>query len=152
MRKELKVRIGENKKLTSSAADAEAAVEEAERLREQLDEKIQEADCLSSELIVLQAAVDSDDAVTQIARDTEGMKCIHHMEIEVLKKQHAKERDDLVNAYENNRVSNDDLEASLEELVQLMEAERDTNGSKAKELKMMNKKYNNNNILVSKLS
>ena len=42
--------MGENKKLASSAADADAAVEETERLREQLDEKIEEADCLSSEL------------------------------------------------------------------------------------------------------
>ena len=50
LRKELRVRIGENKKLTSSAADAKAAVEEAERLQEQLDKKIQEADCLSSKL------------------------------------------------------------------------------------------------------
>ena len=87
---ELKVRMDENKKLTSSAANAEAAVEDAERLHEQLDENIQEVDCLSSELIVIQAAVDSDDAVTQIARDIEGMKRMHRMEIEVLKKQHTK--------------------------------------------------------------
>ncbi len=37
LRKELKVRMGKNKNLNSSAADAEAAVEEAERLREQLE-------------------------------------------------------------------------------------------------------------------
>ncbi len=64
LQKELKVRMGENKKLTSSAADAEAAVEEAERLHKQLDKNIQEAGCLSSNLIVLWAAVNSNDVVT----------------------------------------------------------------------------------------
>ncbi len=67
---ELRVWSNENERLSVYAG----AAEEAERLREQLDKKVQEADCLSSELIVLRAAVNSDDAVTQIARDIKGMK------------------------------------------------------------------------------
>jgi len=140
-------------------AAATDAGETTEQLQEELNDKLKENEVLSSELTVLRATVKANanangdnesDPMIQIAKDIEEMKQEHRIEIKMLKKEHAsiktkaklvaKERDQLADAYEVERTSNNDLETSLDELVTLLQAERKVLSEKTKEVKTLKKK------------
>ena len=133
--------------------DADAEEEEDQDLQEQLEAKIKENEKLSSELMALKSLSTSNDteAAIQIGKDIEDMKHEHRIEIKLLKKEHAaiktkvklltKEKDELMAAYEVERESNNDLEASLEEMCNLLTAEREVHSERAEEYKIMKKKY-----------
>ena len=86
----------------------------------------------------------------EVAKDIEDMKQEHRVEVKLLKEEHAelktkakllvKEKDNLVDAYEVEKQSNNDLESSLEEMVNLLQAERDDHKKKADEFKIIKKK------------
>ena len=122
------------------------------QLQDQLDAKIKENEKLSSELMALRQTSTKDEMKTaiEVAKDIEDMKQEHRVEIKLLKNEHAelktktkllvKEKDNLVDAYEVERQSNNDLESSLEEMVDLLQAERDEHKKKADEFKIIKKK------------
>ena len=147
LQEQLDIKIDENKQLSS----------ELEQLQEHLDTKKKEYQVLSSEFTALKATATNDDyaAAIEISKEIEDMKYEHRVEIKLLKKEHAatnaatktevklltKEKDELSSAYEAERTSNNDLEASLEEMVNLLQAERDIHSEKADEYKAMKKEY-----------
>ena len=142
----------------SPLEDTPQAVKEVDQedvvtqLQEQLDAKIKENEKLSSELMALRQTSTKDEmkAALEVAKDIEDMKQKHRVEVKLLKVEHAelktkakllvKEKDNLVDAYEVEKQSNNDLESSLEEMVNLLQAERDDHKKKADEFKIIKKK------------
>ena len=142
----------------SALEDTPQAVKEvdqkgvATQLQDQLAAKIKENEKLSSELMALRHTSTKDEMTTaiEVAKDIEDMKQEHRVEVKLLKVEHAelktkakllvKEKENLVDAYEVEKQSNNDLESSLEEMVNLLQAERDDHKKKADEFKIIKKK------------
>ena len=125
-----------------------------ENLQEKLDAHVKENERLSTELSSLRAiqrTADVESLRIQLGREMDELKVEHRIEVKMLKKEHAsiktkaklisKEKDELVEAYEMERVSNNELEKSLEEMCGLIEAERIAYGGKAKNFKALKKKF-----------
>ena len=157
---EVKLDEPQDKPKPPTDTDADEKEEEDQDLQEQLEAKIKENEKLSSELMALKSLSTSNDteAAIQIGKDIEDMKHEHRVEIKLLKKEHAaiktkvklltKERDELMAAYEVERESNNDLESSLEEMCNLLTAEREVHSEMAAEYKIMKKKYSNSESAV----
>jgi len=111
-----------------------------ERLRSELDE-------------LRDKAIDTDTgAAMQMSKEIEELKQEHRVEVKLLKQEHAeiktsikllqKEKDEIASAYEQEKLSNVDLESSLQDLVTLFEQERAMHEEKIQAHKLVKKKYN----------
>ena len=118
-----------------------------------VDAHVKEIDELSSELTSLRAMTNciETDVAVQMRKDIEEIKQEHRIEIKLLKQEHAaiktkakliaKEKDEIANAYEMEKLSNSELETSLEEIVNLFQAERAMHDTKTTEHKIIKKKF-----------
>jgi len=118
-----------------------------------VDAHVKEIDELNSELTSLRAMTNctETDVAAQMRKDIEEIKQEHRIEIKLLKQEHAaiktkakliaKEKDEIANAYEMEKLSNSELETSLEEIVNLFQAERAMHDTKTAEHKIIKKKF-----------
>ncbi|EJK50700.1 hypothetical protein THAOC_30258 [Thalassiosira oceanica] len=141
---------------------------EANELKEQLNAQVHKNEELAAEVNDLNAALSSmaakkngcveedshtvnGDAIAEYSERVESIKQEHRIEIKLLKQTHAelktqykvlgKEKDELTKAFEIERASNNELETSLEEMVNLLQAERSLYVEKTREHKLVKKKF-----------
>jgi len=131
-------------------AEFEERIGELESL---VDAHVKEIDELSSELTALRAITNCNesDVAVQMRKDIEEIKQEHRIETKLLKQEHAaiktkakllaKEKDEIANALEMEKLSNSELETSLEEIVNLFQAERAMHDTKTTEHKIIKKKF-----------
>jgi hypothetical protein len=129
--------------------------EKEEEIVESLREEIEALSTQVAALNAAKAAPDVESAAVQFGKDMDAMKDEHRVEVKLLKQEHSrniatlkteakileKEKDEIIDAYEAERASNTSLETSLEEIVDLLEAERAIHAEKAKEHKIIKKKF-----------
>jgi chromosome segregation ATPase len=146
---------GSDQHMSENAKDPHSETEFVERIRELellLDLQVNGNDKVSSELTALTVSTGSEaDANMQMSKIVEELKQEHRDEIKLLKQEHAaiktkakllaKEKDNLTTAYEIEKLSNSELESSLEDIVNLFQAERTMNDEKSKEHKIIKKKF-----------
>ncbi|KAL3789083.1 hypothetical protein ACHAW5_009822 [Stephanodiscus triporus] len=149
---------GNDQQLSEIAKDSSADLEtDSEdrigKLQSLLDLQVKENEKLSSELTALRAITTDNEAdvAFQMSKDIEEIKQDHRIEIKLLKQEHAaiktkakllaKEKDEIANAYEMEKISNTELESSLEDIVNLFQSERLMHDIKAKEHKIIKKRF-----------
>lgn len=163
LQERLDAQAKENEQLSSEVSALRATIDSTSeiegkvgKLQEQLDAQLKENDRLSSEVTVLRAAsarAGGDmSAAIQVSKEIEEIKQEHRIEVKLLKKEQAslktqvklfaKEKEELAEAFETERLSNNELETSLDEIVELLESERAIHGAKAQEYKLIKKKFN----------
>jgi chromosome segregation ATPase len=121
-------------------------------------ESLQEVNAKTNERLRLElaalrdVAINTDtDAAMQMSKEIEELKQEHRIEVKLLKQEHAeiktsvkllqKEKDEIATAYEQEKLSNVDLESSLQDLVTLFEQERAMHEEKIQAHKIVKKKY-----------
>ena len=141
---------------------------EANELKEKLNAQVRKNKKLAAEVSGLNAAlstmaarkgvcVEADSQVAdggafaEHSERIESIKQEHRIKIRLLKQTHAelktqckvlgKEKDELTKAFEIERASNNELETSLEEMVNLLQAERNLYMEKTREHKLVKKKF-----------
>lgn len=98
-------------------------------------------------------AIETDtDVAMKMSKEIKELKQDHRIEVKLLKQEHAeiktsvkllqKEKDEIASAYEQEKLSNVDLESSLQDLVTLFEQERAMHEEKIQAHKIVKKKYN----------
>ncbi|KAL3822589.1 hypothetical protein ACHAXA_011508 [Cyclostephanos tholiformis] len=146
---------GNDHHLSENANDPQCETKFVERIRDVeslLDLQVKENEKLRSELTALTVSTGNDaNAVMQMSKVMEELKQEHRIEIKLLKQEHAeiktkaklleKEKDEMANAYEVEKLSNNELESSLEDIVNLFQAERALHDKKSKEYKIIKKKF-----------
>lgn len=149
---------GNDQQLSEIAKDSSADLEtdfkdRIGELQSLLDVQVKENEKLSSELTALRAVTTDNEAdvAFQMSKDIEEIKQDHRIEIKLLKQEHAaiktkakllaKEKDEIANAYEMEKISNTELESSLEDIVNLFQSERLMHDTKTKEHKIIKKKF-----------
>ena len=127
---------------------AESTVKMIAQLQEQLNVQVQMNEILSAELANERDNADGDAAI-HVGKEIDKVKHEHKIEIKLLKKELAetktmakllaKEYDSLSDAYAVEKKSNDELEKSLEEVVNLLMTERAVNVKNAEGNKIQRK-------------
>ena len=162
---DLKEKAEENEKLAAALAATEISQEPATELaghncragqsEADLNEKAEESERLIAPLPVAPNVREHAETIgkpaTDLVIDIENLKQEHRIELQLLKKEYAaiktkakiltKENKELADAYEIERASNTELENSLEDLVNLLEAERAVHRQQLMELRTVRKKF-----------